>query len=286
MKKACDTGMEPYSTLIPLWYKENIKYLDRSVRSMAEQTVPPQEILLVQDHEISQEMHEIVLKVKSDFPEVDIRVEKNFDLFGKGLGAVLAYGVMQCRNELIARMDTDDISKPNRCEKQLRMFEMSPELAIVGSWIDEFENDEKSIQFVRRVPQTSGEIKQFLKCRSPFNHPVVMFRKSVVLAVGNYAEWKRCEDYDLWYRILNSGYDAFNIQESLLLYRGGNNTVARRKNGETHNYRMKIRKMMIKDGFVTRREFYYYSLLDWLNTNAPTPLLILVNKYILRSRKG
>lgn len=128
----------------------------------------------------------------------------------------LNLGMQHCKNDLIARMDTDDISKPERCEKQLNMFSRYPELAIVGSWVDEFVDTPDNVTTVRRVPCAQDEIYEYAKRRSAFNHPAVMYRKSAVIANGGYSDLRRNQDVDLFGRMLYAGCKAANVGESLV----------------------------------------------------------------------
>lgn len=227
--------MEKYSVLMSLYKKEHPEYLRLSLDSMLNQTVKPDEIVLVEDGPLTPELYAILDK----YPMLHrVKNEKNL-----GLGLALNEGLKVCRNELVARMDTDDISKPDRCEKQLRRFEEKPELAIVGSHIDEFVGTPDNIISQRKVPLTSEAIYNFAKKRSAFNHPAVMYRKSAVLAEGGYSDLKRNQDVDLFGRMLFKGYKAENIDEALLWFRSSDELAARRKSWEnTKSYIDTIKK--------------------------------------------
>lgn len=140
-------------------------------------------------------------------------------------------------------MDTDDCSKPERCEKQLARFEEKPYLAIVGSHIDEFVGNLTNVISQRIVPTSSEEIYEFAKRRSAFNHPAVMYSKTAVLENGGYSDLKRNQDVDLFGRMLYAGYQAENIDEALLWFRSSDELAKRRKSWEnTWSYIATIRK--------------------------------------------
>ena len=227
--------MEKYSVLMSLYKKEHPEYLRLALDSMLNQTVKPDEIVLVEDGPLTDELYAIL----NEYPMLHrVKNEKNL-----GLGLALNEGLKVCRNELVARMDTDDISKPERCEKQLRRFEEKPELAIVGSHIDEFVGTPDNIISQRKVPLTSEAIYNFAKKRSAFNHPAVMYRKSAVLAEGGYSDLKRNQDVDLFGRMLFKGHKAENIDEALLWFRSSDELAARRKSWEnTKSYIDTIKK--------------------------------------------
>ena len=162
-----------YSVLMSLYKKENPEYLRIAIDSMLNQTVAPDEIVLVEDGPLTDDLYAVL----DEYPMLH-RVKNETNL---GLGLALNVGLKECRNELVARMDTDDCSKPDRCEKQLQRFLEKPYLAIVGSHIDEFIGDTSNVVSQRIVPTTSEEIYKFAKKRSAFNHPVVMYSKTAVL---------------------------------------------------------------------------------------------------------
>ena len=228
--------MEKYSVLMSLYKKEHPEYLRLALDSMINQTVRPDEIVLVEDGPLTDELYKIVDEYK-DLLHIVVN-EKNV-----GLGLALNAGLKACKNELVARMDTDDISKPDRCEKQLNRFLEKPSLAIVGSHIDEFVGTPDNVISQRRVPTTSEAIYDYAKKRSAFNHPSVMYRKSAVLAEGGYSDLKRNQDVDLFGRMLFKGYKAENINEALLWFRSSDELAVRRKSWEnTKSYISTIKK--------------------------------------------
>lgn len=216
--------MEKYSVLMSLYYQEKPEYLRSAIDSMLNQTIKPDEIIVVEDGVLTEELYAVLDK----YPELH-RVKSKMNI---GLGAALNLGLKECRNELVARMDTDDISKAERCEKQLKRFEERPELVIVGAWVDEFSDTIENIISTRAVPIAGDEIYKFGKKRSAFNHPVVMYRKSKVLENGGYSNLRRNQDVDLFGRLIYSGCKAENIGESLLFFRISNDLAKRRRSWE------------------------------------------------------
>lgn len=253
--------MEKYSVLMSLYKKEHPEYLKLALDSMLNQTVSPDEIVLVEDGPLTEELYAVVDAYKKHLNLVVN--EKNL-----GLGLALNEGLKVCRNELVARMDTDDISKPDRCEKQLKRFEEKPELAIVGSYIDEFVGDPSNVVSQRKVPTNSESIYNYAKRRSAFNHPAVMYRKSAVMAEGGYSDLKRNQDVDLFGRMMFKGYKAENIDEALLWFRSSDELAARRKSWEnTKSYIDTIKKF---------RKMGYSSFADYAKVAvAQTGMFIL-----------
>ncbi|WP_370835663.1 glycosyltransferase [Clostridium tertium] len=232
--------MQKYSVLMSLYIKEKPEYLNSAIKSMVEQILKPDEIVIVKDGKITAELQQVLDKYDNENPGLFniVGYEKN-----RGLGLALNYGLECCKNELVARMDTDDISMPNRCMKQVKAFEEHPEYAIVGSAVDEFYGTPENITARRVVPCTPDEIYEFAKRRSAFNHPSVMYRKSKVLEFNGYSDLRRNQDVDLFGRMLFGGCKAANFNESLLWFRSDENLARRRKSwGNTFSYIATIRK--------------------------------------------
>lgn len=241
VENCCKDGELPrYSVLMSLYIKEKPEYLNLAIKSMIEQTWKPDEIVIVKDGEITEELQEILDFYAEEYPDLFhiVGYEEN-----RGLGLALNYGLAYCKNELVARMDTDDIAKPDRCEKQVKAFVLHPEYAIIGSAVDEFYGSPDKVTSRRVVPCQPEEIYQFAKRRSAFNHPSVMYRKSIVLEHGGYSDLRRNQDVDLFGRMLYAGCKAANFKESLLWFRSDENLAKRRKSWEnTWSYIDTIRR--------------------------------------------
>lgn len=218
-----------YSVLMSVYKKENPDYFKSSIESMVNQSLPSEEIVIVKDGPITLELDKIIDYYESNYPGLFtiVDLEKNV-----GLGKALNEGLKKCRNELVARMDTDDISLANRCELQVDEFIKDKKLDIVGTNIDEFYDNPDEVVSSRVVPTNHVEIVKFSRRRNPFNHPTVMYKKNSVLSNGGYGDFRRNQDLDLFVRMLNSGCKARNINQSLLLFRANKDNLKRRKSWE------------------------------------------------------
>lgn len=213
-----------FNVLLSLYFKEHPEYFRDSLDSILNQTLLPDEIVLVKDGPLTKELDALVEEYQARYPKFKIvPLEKNV-----GLGKALNEGLKHCSHDIVARMDTDDICKPDRFEKQLAVFKNNPDVDVVSSWIDEFEGDVKNILSTRKLPETHSEIYEYGKKRCPINHPAVMFKKSAVLTAGGYMHLPLFEDYYLWVRMLVNGAKFYNIQESLLYFRTSSAMFMRR----------------------------------------------------------
>ncbi len=236
-----------------VYHKDDASALDAALRSvLLDQTVLPAEIILVEDGPLTDSLDQVIKKYKEIFPNFkSLKFERN-----QGLGTALREGLMLCSHDWIARMDSDDVSKPHRFEKQLEVISKYPDVDVVGSWIDEFCEITDNITSVKRVPEHHREIYTSAKKRSPVNHPTVFLRKSAVLAAGNYQAFPLFEDYFLWIRMLKNGAGFYNIQESLLFFRMSPETFKRRGGKTYARNERKLQRKFKQSGFINTFEMY------------------------------
>ena len=273
------TELPKYSVLMSLYVKEKPEYLRLAIDSMLNQTIAPDEIVIVEDGPLTDALYAVLEEYKSKYPQLFhfVKNEKNL-----GLGLALNAGLKECRNEIVARMDTDDISKPDRCEKQLAVFAGDMSLSIVGAFVDEFADNPEKIVSTRAVPVTHDEIYKFAKRRSAFNHPAVMYRKSRVLAYGGYADLRRNQDVDLFGRMLFNGCKAQNVPESLLLFRSNNDLAKRRKSWENTKSYIDTIGNFRKMGFSSFGDYAIVAIAQTGVFLMPAFLQHLVYKFFLR----
>ncbi len=238
----------PYSVLMSVYFKEKPEFLKQSIDSMLNQTVKPDEIVLVEDGPLTDLLYKVLNDYSNKYPNIFHRIVNETNL---GLGKALNRGLAECKNELVARMDTDDISIQNRCEKQLIVFNDKPSVDVVGTNISEFIETPDKIISERKVPQTHKEICLFLKKRCPFNHVSVMFKKSAVLNSGGYLDWHYNEDYYLWVRMYLNNCQFANVDESLVCVRVGTEMFARRGGKAYYKSEKNLFKYMYKNRIIS-----------------------------------
>ncbi|MHA7966134.1 glycosyltransferase [Paenibacillus sp. CAU 1782] len=266
-----------YSVLMSVYIKESSQNLRDSVRSMFNQTIPPDEVVLVIDGPLSDELYSTIEELKTEGPLVCLPLTENV-----GLGSALSRGVLQCKNEFIARMDSDDISLPERCEKQLKILTSKLNVSVVGSHIGEFLNHPSNIIGYRKVPLFDEQIKSYIKRRNPFNHPSVMFRKKDVLMVGNYRDFKYAEDYFLWIRLWIAGSKFTNIDEVLLLMRVTDSTYVRRRGWDYFKMQVELFGYMRGNRMISYSQYFINLLISISVRQLPNPLIKKLYQSILR----
>lgn len=241
-----------YSVLMSVYKKENPKFLKMAIESMLNQSTPTNDFVLVCDGPLTQELNFVINEFVTQYKQLFhvLRLPVNM-----GLGNALNSGIFACKNSLIARMDSDDISLPKRCEMQLNQFQKDSQLALCSGYIAEFENEIQHIKTIRQVPTAHEDILKYAKKRNPMNHMAIMYRKDAVLNSGNYIEVNMAEDYYLWIRMLQKGYKASNIDSLLVYVRTGNGMYKRRGGWKYVKNIYHLEKMLFNSNFISYPEF-------------------------------
>lgn len=215
-----------FSVLMSIYVNENPAYFRESLESILSQTTLPSEIVLVEDGPLTTELNKIVVEYVNKFNEMGVSFKVSQLKTNQGLGVALNYGLSNCHNELIARMDTDDLCRSDRFEKQLIFMSKNADISVVGSDVIEFSDKPEDIYY-KAMPQDN--ILHFSKLRNPLCHPSVMFRKNDIIHVGNYQTCEKFEDYYLWIRVLKAGYKIANISYPLVYMRATSAQYSRRR---------------------------------------------------------
>jgi glycosyltransferase involved in cell wall biosynthesis len=270
---------EKYSFLMSVYAKEKYEYLKLALNSMLNQTIKPDEIVIVKDGLLTDELEHVIKDYKEKYPNIFTIISNDKNL---GLGLSLNKGLAVCKNELVARMDSDDICYPERCEKEIEAFKNDSKLSIVGAYISEFSETPDNVVSIRKVPLKQNEIYEFAKRRSAFNHPVVMFKKSKVLELGGYSSLRRNQDVDLFGRMLFAGCKALNISEPLLYFRSNNDLAKRRKGWENSRSYIGVIYKQYKSGYSSLFDFLTVAVAQIVMFLMPLTIQHFLYKHFLR----
>jgi len=214
-------------------------FLDDAISSIINQTFTDFEFIIINDAS-TDNSDEIVQRYLNDSRIVYIKNKEN-----KKITHNLNKGLDLARAEIIARMDGDDVSEPERLREQYEYLMKNKDIVLVGSFATLIDRVGKKIG--RKVkPLDSGSIKRDIFAYSPFIHPSVMFQKKVIINLGKYDEkYSHCQDYDLWLRLIFSGNKVANLPNALIRYRIYENSSSKRTKEIARND-LKIRRSIIK----------------------------------------
>ncbi|WP_091733599.1 glycosyltransferase [Nocardioides scoriae] len=249
-----DTGElapgQPFALLLSTYGGDRPDYLRLAFESSVhDQTRRPAQVVLVQDGPVPPELAEEIAHLVATSPVPVTHVDLSDNI---GLGPALDAGLRASEHEVVARMDADDVSAPDRFERQLPLIEAGAD--IVGSGLWEFGADPSDTVGRRTPPTDPDEIRRVITFRDPFNHPTVVYRRSAVLAVGGYTDMALMEDYLLFTRMLEAGAVPGNLAEPLVHYRVGAGAYARRGGMALLRSELALQRRFRELGLTTRTQ--------------------------------
>ena len=236
-----------FSVSMCVYSGDNPDWFKTAVNSILNQTVKPSEVILVVDGPVGDELGAAISEFETLSIVKCIRLKENM-----GHGVARRTGLENCKNNLVAIMDADDISMGDRFERQLALFEADKSLDVVGGNITEFIGDEANIVGRRTVPADDSAIKEYLKTRCPMNLMTVMFKKDSVEKAGGFIDWYCEEDYYLWVRMFLCGMKFANCEDTLVNVRAGADMYARRGGIKYFKSEAKLQRYMLKKGIISK----------------------------------
>lgn len=236
-----------FSVLLPVYHRDDPDHLRRSFASVTrEQELVPSEVVVVRDGPVGPALAAVLDELRgAPLPVTVVELPQNV-----GLAEALEAGLVACRHDVVARQDADDVSRPLRFAVQVPLV-ADQGYDLVGSAIEEFEDDPDEGGMVRVPPLTSDEIDRAARFRSPFNHPSVVYRRTAVAAAGGYEDLPLMEDYWLFARMLAAGARACNVAEPLVAYRVGSGAYARRGGTRLLRSELELQRRLRSIGFTS-----------------------------------
>lgn len=270
--------MKEFSLLMSVYHGEKATHLKTCFDSIYNQTVPPAEIVLVEDGPLTPDLYDAIAAEEQRFPQLRrVPLATN-----SGLGTALNRGLEACSYDLVARMDTDDICMPERFEVQTAFMDSHPEVDVLGTWIAEFDDTPENVVGIRSLPEHHEEIFRFGKKRNPINHPTVMFRRKAVIDCGGYQPCPLFEDYYLWGRMFQKGFHFHNLQQPLLLFRRSAEMIRRRGGVAYVHTEIHFFTRLHKIGYISRLNMYVNIMQRIVVRILPNSVRGVVYKYLLR----
>lgn len=246
-----------FSVIMSVYKNDNPIAFREALESIVNQTLPPDEIVLVADGVIPEDLETVIKNV--DYMQTKLMYLPQ--TVNRGLGTALCVAVEHAKYEYVARMDADDISLPDRFEKQMRCFEKNDELSVVGGMITEFVDTPSNITGKRVLPLDDKDIKRFMRSRNGINHVTAIFKKKDLLRVGNYQPFLGQEDYYLWMRMIKQGCVFLNIPDVVVNVRSGKAQYARRGGYAYMKSQLSLFHYMYREGFISLPRLFYNCLI-------------------------
>lgn len=235
-----------FSVSMCVYGKDDPQHFKTALESILNQTAMPDEVVLVVDGPVPEALGNIISQYENNPIFNIIRFSEN-----RGHGEARRAGLEACEFELVALMDADDISTPDRFEKQIKLFKQDSQLSIVGGNITEFVDNPENIVGKRIVPEDDHEIKEYMKKRCPMNQMTVMFKKTDVCSVGGYIDWYCDEDYYLWLRMALEGMKFKNLFDTLVNVRVGKEMYSRRGGYKYFKSEARLQVYMLKNRVIS-----------------------------------
>lgn len=246
-----DPGLTSFSLLMAVYAGDRPDFLRRAfASSVQEQRRQPAEVVLVQDGPIPHDLARCLDQLAATSPVPVLRLELPDNL---GLAGALEAGLARCSHDVVARMDADDISLPDRFAVQLPEIDAGADL--VGTALLEIGEGEHDVVGLRVPPTDPAVIARTARLHDPFNHPTVVYRRSAVAAAGGYEHLPLMEDYWLFAKMIASGARMVNRPEPLLMYRVGAGAYARRGGTALLRAEIALQGRFLSSGFISRREY-------------------------------
>lgn len=234
------------TVLMTVYHGTAVAELERSVDCIVGQTRPPEELLVVVDGPVDPGLDAVLDRAAAAYPCV--RVERLPHNVGSGLAS--ARGLALATGDFVARHDADDISVPERLERELAAIKEQG-LDIVGSAMTEFTGSPDHVLGTRGAPLTHGEIVARARINNPINNPTSVFRRELAVSVGGYADLRYMQDYDLFARMLVAGARAANLPESLVQFNAGEGMLGRRAGRHMLHWEWVLQRRLRDAGLVS-----------------------------------
>lgn len=239
-----------FSATISCYKNDSPKDFETAFLSIYNQTVSPDEIIITVDGPISSELEQVVSRFEREFQAVILRSAQN-----NGLGMAHALAVSHAKYDYIAIMDADDISVPDRFEKQLAVIAEHPEIDVIGGQIDEFIGSPENVVGIRSVPLEDHMVKRYLRRRCPFNHMTILMNSHMVKEAGNYQDWHYNEDYFLYCRMLEKGAVFCNLPDILVHVRVGEEMYRRRGGWKYFKSEARLQGWMLRHKIISLPQY-------------------------------
>jgi len=271
-------ALPDFSVLMPVYFREKPRFFREALQSIFDNTVQPQEVVLVCDGPLTLDLEEVLQEFVGRPGLKILRKNRN-----SGIVDALNMGLAASTTELIIRCDSDDVNTPERFATLVA--QLAEGWDIVGSSVREIDGDGKTL-WSKRVPLGQASIARRARLRNPINHMSVAFRRDLVLSLGGYPEVFLREDYALWARALRREARVCNLPQDLVLARAGVAMYRRRRGWRSALAELKLQRLLIQERVSTLPQALFWGGLRFSALLLPGFLLGFLYERILRGDAG
>jgi glycosyltransferase involved in cell wall biosynthesis len=269
--------MQNFSVIIPVYELESPVFFSDAISSIINQSRAPDEIIIVVDGSIGADLNNVIENLTDNNDVIVIRLKQSM-----GPGAARHAGILKSKNEIVALMDSDDISKSNRFEIELDIL-IKENVDVVGGWIEEFNSTPGDLNQLRITPKRHERIVLFGKWRMPVNHVTLVFRKEAYFNAGGYKSMRYAEDFSLITRMLSLGIKFHNVQKVLVDVRVGNEMHNRRRGISFLTAELRVFSGMYSSGYINIWQYICNIIIRLLIRLLPSKIMSYL--YIILFRK-
>ena len=261
-----------FSVLLSLYKNSDIYELEECLKSIENNTLKPDETILVFDGSVNTSADYLIQKFKT----INLKVIKL--KYNKGLGIALKEGLSHCSNEFVFRMDTDDICYPHRFEKQLKYMNDNPTVDILGSNVTIIDKNGLKVNTTKKVPLKHSDIIKIIHFKNPINHPTVLYRKSKIELAGSYEDQPFYEDWLLWIKALKTTSIKFlNIEEPLVYYRI--RSIGDRRGSKILKYEKLFFDKLYQRNYISMKSYYLNIILRFIARNSSKKIYRIIKLF-------
>lgn len=277
-----NTNEIKFSVLIPVYAKENAQNFQKAVDSITNQTLMPDEILVIEDGILGNDLEDVVVNLEKKYSNIVrvIRLQENI-----GIGKIRALGVIECKYDWLAFMDSDDISVKDRFKKQIDYLKENSDIDMLGAQTPYFIDSPDNVCFSRIMPEKHEDIYNLGKFRMPVNTVTLIFKKQKAIECGNFKVNVGFEDYEFVGKFLNAGNKVVNLPDNLVYVRTGSEMMSRRKGLKYFGYEYACMKSFLDIGYISFFQFIRNLALKFPLRVMPDWMRNLIYKKFLRKEQ-
>ena len=239
-----------FSIILPIYKKNKISEVVNCLNSVVNKSLLPNEIVIIYDGFVNSSIKDIVNNKLFFFNKKIVHNSTNI-----GLGLTLKKGVMNCSNDLIIRVDADDVNNKNRFYELIKAAKKNKKADIIGSYLLEKNNNN---YYLKKVPISLSEVKRLIFYRNPLNHNTILLKKRSIIKVGSYRDIRFFEDYYLWLKIIKNNGKIINLNKVLVCSKQDKAFLERRSGYKYLKYFLNFLKIIYRERLINITNYVLY----------------------------